>query len=197
VWMDPDMNKYDLEHVVAAHPKMSRAEWEEVYRAAWQTYYTREHINTIIRRATATNMGVSRLQAVLWFFSSVHMVEHLHPLQCGVGRLKYRRDRRPGLPLAPVWRFYPKNFWDGIAKHAGMFKHWWDLEIMVRRARRHARPGMYTDRALTPVVDDETETLEIFTHNDAARNEVAHTRKVAALTHGGAAVPGAVVAQSA
>ena len=23
VWMDPDMNKYDLEHVVAGHPKMS------------------------------------------------------------------------------------------------------------------------------------------------------------------------------
>ena len=27
-WMDPDMNKYDLEHVVADHPKMTREEWE-------------------------------------------------------------------------------------------------------------------------------------------------------------------------
>ena len=36
VWMDPDMNKYDLNHRVAHHPKMSDAEWEEAYRAAWR-----------------------------------------------------------------------------------------------------------------------------------------------------------------
>ena len=188
VWMDADMNKYDLEHTVADHPKMSRAEREEVYRAAWDTYYTREHVETIIRRGTATNMGVSRLQAVLWFFSSVHAVEHLHPMQCGVVRLKYRRDRRPGLPLEPLWTFYPKCAWELVTKHARVFAHWWDLELMVRRARRRAGPGQYMDRALTPVEDDETETLEMFTHNEGARNEVAHTRKVAALTHGTAAV---------
>jgi hypothetical protein len=33
--------------------------------------------------------------------------------------------------------------------------------------------------------DDETETLAMFTHNEAARHEVQHQRKVAALTHGG------------
>ena len=33
--MDPDMNKYDLNHRVTHHPKMSDAEWEEAYRAAW------------------------------------------------------------------------------------------------------------------------------------------------------------------
>ena len=36
VWMDPDMNKYDLNHRVAHHPKMSDAEWEDAYRAAWE-----------------------------------------------------------------------------------------------------------------------------------------------------------------
>jgi radical SAM superfamily enzyme YgiQ (UPF0313 family) len=184
VWMDPDMNKYDLEHAVADHSRMSRAEWEEIYRAAWDTYYTREHLEAIIRRGTATNMGVSRLQAVLWFFSSVHSVENLHPLQCGVVRLKYRRDRRPGMPREPIWTFYPKYAFGLVAKHLRVFRHWWDLELMVRRARRQAGPGQYMDLALSPVEDDETETLEIFTHNEAARHEVAHTRKVAALTHG-------------
>ncbi len=29
VWMAPEMNKYDLEHVTAAHPKMTREEWEK------------------------------------------------------------------------------------------------------------------------------------------------------------------------
>src|SRR5262249_44037933 len=34
--MDPDLNKYDLEHVVVAHPKMSKAQCEELYRDAWR-----------------------------------------------------------------------------------------------------------------------------------------------------------------
>ena len=53
VWMDPDINKYDLDHRVSHHPKMSDAEWEEAYRAAWDVYYTPEHIRTILRRAAA------------------------------------------------------------------------------------------------------------------------------------------------
>ena len=50
VWMDPDMNKYDLNHRVSHHPKMSDAEWEEAYRAAWEAFYTPEHVRTILRR---------------------------------------------------------------------------------------------------------------------------------------------------
>ena len=35
------------------------------------------------------------------------------------------------------------------------------------RARREQRSKPYTDLAMTPVTDDETETLEMFTHNEA------------------------------
>ena len=28
-WMDQDMNKYDLNHIVSHHPTMSREVWEE------------------------------------------------------------------------------------------------------------------------------------------------------------------------
>ena len=31
VWMDPDLNKYDLNHRVSHHPIMSDATWEKVY----------------------------------------------------------------------------------------------------------------------------------------------------------------------
>ena len=37
---------------------------------------------------------------------------------------------------------------------------------------------------MTPVTEDETETLEMFTHSDAARDSVAHVRKIDELTHG-------------
>ena len=35
-----------------------------------------------------------------------------------------------------------------------------------------------------PVRDDETETLEMFTHNEAARDEVVRARKIHELIHG-------------
>jgi hypothetical protein len=52
----------------------------------------------------------------------------------------------------------------------------------------------YTDAALTPVVDGETETLEMFTHNAGARDAAAHARKIHDLTHGPAHAKEAVEA---
>ncbi|MFY9895910.1 MAG: radical SAM protein [Xanthobacteraceae bacterium] len=184
VWMDPDMNKYDLEHVTAAHPKMTREEWEKAYHAAWAAYYTPEHKMTILRRAAASGMGMSRLLAVLFAFSAAFPVEQLHPLQAGAFRLKYRLDRRPSFPIEPVWAFYPKYFWEIVSKHARLAKHWIELDRMRRRAVREQKIKPYSDLALTPVSEEETETLEMFTHNEAARHEVAHIRKVDELTHG-------------
>ena len=40
VWMDPDMNKYDLEHVTTGHPIMTAEDWQKVYRDAWDLYYS-------------------------------------------------------------------------------------------------------------------------------------------------------------
>ena len=51
VAMDPDLNNYDVEHVCTAHPKMSKAEWEAIYREAWSLYYTTAHMKTLMRRA--------------------------------------------------------------------------------------------------------------------------------------------------
>ncbi len=184
VWMDPDMNKYDLEHVTTGHPKMTREAWEKAYQAAWDAYYTPEHKMTILRRAAATGMGMSRLLAVLFAFSAAFPVENLHPLQSGAFRLKYRLDRRPGFPIEPVWKFYPKYFWEIVSKHARLVKHWVELDLMRRKAVREQKIKPYTDLALTPVTEEENDTLEMFTHNEAARNEVAHIRKVDALTHG-------------
>ncbi|MBV9288718.1 MAG: radical SAM protein, partial [Hyphomicrobiales bacterium] len=38
--IDADLNKFDLEHVVTDHPRMTRAEWQELYHTAFRTYYT-------------------------------------------------------------------------------------------------------------------------------------------------------------
>ncbi len=184
VWMDPDMNKYDLEHATAHHPNMTGEEWDRAYEAAWAAYYTPEHKMTILRRGAATGMGMSRLLAVLFAFSAAVPIERLHPLQVGAFRLKYRLDRRPSFPIEPIWSFYPKYFWEIVSKHARLCQYWIELDLMRRRAVRDQKIKPYTDLALTPVTDEENDTLEMFTHNEAARHEVAHSRMVDALTHG-------------
>jgi len=70
VWMDPDMNKYDLNHRVSHHPKMSDEEWEDAYRAAWAAYYTPEHVRTILRRSAACRIGRpgTTLTTILWLY---------------------------------------------------------------------------------------------------------------------------------
>jgi radical SAM superfamily enzyme YgiQ (UPF0313 family) len=194
VWMDPDMNKYDLEHTVVGHQKMTQAEWEEAYRTAWLSYYSREHQMTIIRRALACGVGMSRLLAVLFAFSIAYPIEKLHPLQFGGFRIKHRLDRRPCLPIEPVWAFYPRYLWEILSKHGRMAVDWIALNRMLARARRDQKQKPYTDLALTPVTEEETETLEMFTQSESARAQVAHVRKVDGLTHGKRAAAAALPA---
>ncbi len=63
VWMDPDMNKYELEHVVTGHAKMTRDEWQAAYRSAWDMFYTDAHLETVMRRAAATGINIRSLIA--------------------------------------------------------------------------------------------------------------------------------------
>ena len=104
-WMDGDLNKYDLNHRVTHHTRMSDAEWDEAYRAAWTNYYTPEHMRTIMRRAAAHPLGRpgTALTTMLWFKLMV-LYEAVHPLEGGAFRLKFRRDRRHGMKLES--RFY-------------------------------------------------------------------------------------------
>jgi hypothetical protein len=178
-WMDPDMNKYDLEHVVAEHAQMTRAEWEAVYASAWETYYTRDHMWTILRRAAGAGMGLKRLTAVLFLFSSFTAVEGLHPLQGGIFRLKYRTDRRPTFPAEPAWRFYPKYAAEIVGKHASYLRRWLLIDGMRRRIIRDPNHRAYTDQALTEVTEAEEENFDLLTQTDGARGEVDRARKMA------------------
>ncbi len=186
VWMDPDMNKYDLEHVVTGHGRMSKAQWEKIYDEAWKIYYTPEHIETILRRAAAFDLGISHLAGLLCIFSKAIEIEQVHPLQSGLFRRKHRLDRRHGLPIEPVWTFYPKRVWEIVRKTASVAWSYYQIDRKLRAVRNDPQRHDYTDAALAPVVEEETETLELFTHNEAARNEVVRTRKIAALTGGAA-----------
>ena len=182
VAMDPDMNKYDTEHAVTAHPRMSRTELEDVYRAAWGLYYTPEHLECIMRRAGATGINLSSLAGTLLHFSQFTAVENVHPLQGGLLRLKFRRDRRPTLAIEAPWIFYPKYLWDTAGKFARILRAARHLYGLARTIKADPQRRSYMDQALTPAVEEDLDLLELFNQNAAARNAVQHERHMRVLT---------------
>jgi hypothetical protein len=162
VAVDPDMNKYDLNHVCAPHPKMSADEWERAYWMAWETYYTKEHAEAVLRRLIAKRASASNaILLMTWFGASLH-IEGVHPLESGFFRKKFRTDRRPGFPIVPAWKFYPSYVFETISKLARWAKLYAELRLIYMRIKRDPRRMEYTDVAMTPVTDDEIEKLELF-----------------------------------
>lgn len=180
VEMDPDMNKYDLEHVCTAHPVMSKTEWERAYRLAWETYYTPEHMETVMRRAVATGISPGKMMFLLMWFAGCVMVEKLHPLEGGYFRRKVRTDRRPGFPVRPALLFYPEYAFELVAKHLRIGRMVWRMAQVRKSIKRDPRARDYMDTALTPVTDGEMDALEMFQVTDAARAAVGKTRRDAA-----------------
>lgn len=117
VRMDPDLNKYDLSHTVTRHGRMSATEWEDTYRQCWDSYYSDDHVETMMRRAHACGISPKRImESATWFYGSVQ-VEGIHPLEAGVFRRKFRTDRRPGLPIESPLVFYPRRIKDVVRAH--------------------------------------------------------------------------------
>ena len=177
VAMDPDMNKYDLEHVCTGHARMSREQWERAYRLAWETYYTAEHMETVMRRAAATRISPGKMMfLLLWFYGCVQL-EHIHPLEGGYLRRKVRTDRRPGFPIENPLLFYPRYAAETIIKHVRVTGMVWRMARVRRSIKRDPNARTYMDTALAPVADDDVDTLEMFSVTDSARAAAEKARR--------------------
>jgi radical SAM superfamily enzyme YgiQ (UPF0313 family) len=160
--LEPDLNKYDLEHACAPNPAMSRQEWEKLYREAWRRFYSRDHIITVMRRAFALNASTRTILFYLLTFWASIALENVHPLQTGLLRLRYRRDRRPGLPRELPVIFHLRVIVGTLVNHA------WLLGAMIYfgsiryRLARDPRARDYLDTAITPIGEDEFESHELF-----------------------------------
>ena len=177
VAMDPDMNKYDLEHVTTGHPIMSKADWERAYRLAWETYYTPDHMETVMRRAGAVGISPGKmLFLLLWFYGCV-TIEKIHPLEGGYLRRKVRRDRRPGFAIENPLLFYPRYGFDVVRKHIAVSRLWWRMNKVRKSIKADEHRGAYRDLALTPVADDELDTLEMFNVSASAKASAAKAKR--------------------
>ena len=180
--MDADLNKYDLNHAVTAHPKMSRRNWEETYRKAWKTYYTDAHIETVLRRAIASGTSPGKTMFFITWFKGCIDIEGIHPLEGGFLRRKHRKTRRSGLPLENQLLFYPKTFLETLWKQIQWITLYSRLRLIYRKVRKDPKKLEYMDLALEPVMENETETRELF-QSEAAHNYLDKVHRIEKARH--------------
>jgi radical SAM superfamily enzyme YgiQ (UPF0313 family) len=182
--LDQDLNKYDLEHVVTDHAKMTREQLQKIYEEVWALYFTREHIKTLLKRAAVTNVPLRSLAKALIQFSSQMQLENIHPLQSGMFRMKHPDERRPGLPRESAWTLYPRHLRDLIVRNARYIQTILSIQMMRWQIERDPNKHLYIDQALMPVHDEtEEKTFDYLTKTDGAKAAIDHLKKVAELTH--------------
>ncbi|HZN27275.1 MAG TPA: radical SAM protein [Burkholderiales bacterium] len=175
--MSTDLNRYDLVHVTTGHATMSDDEVQGIYEKAWDIYYTDEHIERVIRRTKTWGFNSREMMMKLFTFYACYKVEHVHPLEGGYLRRKYRRDRRPGRPLENPLVFYPRYAWKLVAVHYRLLRMYLRYSRMLKRVLQD--PALEQDIAMTPVRADEFEALEMYTATKAAREQVERQRRKA------------------
>jgi hypothetical protein len=161
VWIEPDMNKYDLEHVTMDHPRMSKDDWQQVYRRAWTQYYTEEHIERVLRRAAVKDQDVYKVMFLLLCLGGSIALEGIHPLEAGMFRRKVRTMRRPTLPRENPFVFYPRRAWE----IASLSVQWpwlvWKFFRILRRVQAQPQRLGEVDLAMIPAEEQHDETLTL------------------------------------
>ncbi|MBC7901431.1 MAG: radical SAM protein [Saprospiraceae bacterium] len=155
--MDVDLNKYDLNHDVTGHPLMSREEWRETYRAAWKTYYTNAHVETVLRRSIATGTSPGKTMFFIVWFKGCIDIEGIHPLEGGFFRRKTRLNRRSGFKIENPLFFYPKYIAETLSKQIRWVSLYTRMRLIYRKVKHDPNRLEYTDLALEPVTDHEEE----------------------------------------
>ena len=181
-WMDDDLNRYDLYHRVAHHPKMSDADWDDAYRAAWESFYSFDHMRTILRRAAANPNGrpQTTLTTLLWF-KLMTMFEAVHPLEGGAFRRKSRRERRYGqAPENPVV-FYTRCLRDIVLKAWGYWSVYRRSGAMLKAVLAAPDRWSYTDLSILPPQADEFDSLDLYRATSGGEAALARKRRDDAL----------------
>lgn len=187
VWMDPDMNKYDLEHVTTGHSNMSAEELQSMYRKVWDIYYEPEHVLRVLRRARACGYPPDNMMMKLLVFHASIKFEKIHPLEGGIFRRKYRKDRRAGLPIENPLVFWGRFVGENISKYARFALMYLSHRRIAREAARLPEITAAEDIALSPSQDDDWQALSIYNATDAAKTAVERVRRKKANRRAGTA----------
>lgn len=178
-WMDPDLNKYDLHHRVSHHPKMSDAEWEDAYQAAWDTYFTWDHMETVAKRhARRANGSPRRALQYMNEFRMLYSHEKVHTLEGGVIRRKRRLSRRPGMKIENPLVFYPKYWTGSVVKIARYALGFWKEKRMLKKVLAAADRWDYMDVSISPPDPADLESMGLFQETRGGAEAVVREMRV-------------------
>jgi hypothetical protein len=169
VWMDADINKYDLTHRVSRHPTMSDSEWDAIYRECWRLYFNEEHLETVLRRGAARGLNLRTLLHAFTGFRGAVEIENLHPLEGGLLRRKVRHQRRPGFRMLNPLIFYPWRTFDWFRQVGRAIALYLRFRRVWKRVVSDPNRHLYTDFSLQPVTEEE-ETELMATYEAAIPN---------------------------
>jgi hypothetical protein len=127
-WMAEDFNLYDSFHETTHHPHLTDGLWTKAYQEAWNRFYSYENLKAILLRTQTEASYWNTFKNLIWYKSSVFVYRE-HPMISGFFRLKGRTRRRPGLPIEPVWTYWPKR----LAELGGEYYRWW---LLFRECKR-------------------------------------------------------------
>ncbi len=174
--LDPDLNRYDLEHVTTDHARMTAEQWQSIYDRAWHLYYSPQHIETLIKRAIGSGISPARLTSMIFTFYASHAFEKVHPLQSGALRRKRRKDRRHELPRESPLVFYPRRAGEILRTYVPALRFLWRLTRLRHRLARDPSVRHYTDLAMTPLDHELDEDLALYEATEGARKVAAQAR---------------------
>ena len=145
--MEKDMNEYDTTRPCMEHPLMSRNELMRAYRDVWKSFYSRKHVETILkRRKDRRRKNIAR--HMIWFRSAV-LIDGLHPFLYGIFRIKGRKRRSPKFRTESVPVYYCRRTWDIVSWVVRTLLMVVELRYLYFKANRKKNSD-YMDIAITP-----------------------------------------------
>jgi len=173
VWMDPDLTKYDLNHRVTHHARMSDDEWERAYRDAHRSFYSWEHMERVIRRMVAlgSDKKLTTVNRLLAYREAVRL-EGVAKLESGYIRIRRRTQRRPQFRREHPLIFYPRYFAHLVYGLGGAAITFVRLRHILARTLKDPARREYRDAAIMPLDADESVLL-----SDTRSTEYADKRR--------------------
>jgi hypothetical protein len=174
-WMAEDFNLYDSFHETTRHPHMQNGEWTKAYQDAWEKFYSYDNVKAILLRTKTESAYWNTFKNLIWYKSSIFVYRE-HPMISGFIRFKGRKARRPGLPIEPMWVYWPKR----LAELGGEYHRWWLLfkwcKSLWLETRKESLLERYALEKLSRLRDEVASRLPQF----GAANEPASDPHLAA-----------------
>ena len=185
--IDPDLNKFDLEHVVCDHPRMTRERMAgRLSPGVANLLHRRPHEDGDPPRRGGRPAGRHGGLPPGARSGRASTLYNIYPLEAGLVRRKVRLDRRPGMPIESALIFYPRYAFDTVVKHLKVIGMFARIYLFARKVARDPEARNYTDAALTESTADY-DSLEMFQQSNSARAASAKAKRIEERHHAASA----------